>query len=180
MLIRQSIFSFILFITTTTTAFTIGQQEVSNGPIKESKVIEVREYAYEHRLNEAKTTTTTILVKKASSDNEVSSCPQFEELFKQYGLKPVKTFSRIAWRESRCRPNAVNAKWDDKGNVTWTLNKNGSIDRGLLQINSSWKTVVSKVCKSDFNDMDVLYDLDCNLRVAKYLLDNGGLGHWGM
>jgi len=22
--------------------------------------------------------------------------------------------------------------------------------------------------------------LDCNLRVAKYLLDNGGLGHWNL
>jgi len=182
LLIRQSIFSFILFIATTTTS-AIGQQELNNGPVKESKestVIELRDYAYKHRLDEAKTTTTTVVVKKANYENDENSCPQFEELFKQYGLKPAKTFSYIAWRESRCRPNAVNAKWDDKGNVTWTLNKNGSIDRGLLQINSSWKTVVSKICKSNFNDMDVLYDLDCNLRVAKYLFDNGGLGHWGM
>ena len=142
--------------------------------------LKTQEYAYEHLLEELKTTTTTILVKKTNYKNEENSCPQFEELFKEYGLKPVKTFSYIAWRESRCRPKAVNATWDKNGNVTWTLNKNGSIDRGLLQINSSWKTVTSKVCKSDFNDMDVLFTLDCNLRVAKYLLDNGGLGHWGM
>ena len=112
--------------------------------------------------------------------NEGKSCPQFEELFKEYGLNPVKTFSYIAYRESRCRPKAVNAKWDNNGNVTWTLNKNGSIDRGLFQINSSWRTVTSNVCGSEEGDMDVLYNLDCNLRVAKYLLDNGGLGHWGM
>jgi len=142
--------------------------------------LKTQEYAYEHLLEELKTTTTTILVKKTSYKNEENSCPQFEELFKEYGLTPVKTFSYIAWRESRCRPKAVNATWDKNGNVTWTLNKNGSIDRGLLQINSSWKTVTSKVCKSDFNDMDVLFTLDCNLRVAKYLLDDGGLGHWGM
>ena len=142
--------------------------------------LKTQEYAYEHLLEELKTTTTTILVKKVNYKNEENSCPQFEELFKEYGLEPVKTFSYIAWRESRCRPKAVNATWDKNGNVTWTLNKNGSIDRGLLQINSSWKTVTSKVCKSDFNDMDVLFTLDCNLRVAKYLLDDGGLGHWGM
>lgn len=180
LLIRQSILSFILFIATTTTSI-IGQQELNNGPIKESKeikVTEVREYAYEHRLEEAKTTTTTVLVKKSNAANNENSCPQFEELFKQYGLKPAKTFSYIAWKESRCRPNAVNAKWDDEGNVIWTLNKNGSIDRGLLQINSSWKTVTYDICKS--KNMDILYTLDCNLKVAKYLLDNGGLGHWGL
>lgn len=142
--------------------------------------LKTQEYAYEHLLEELKTTTTTILVKKTNYKNEEKSCPQFEELFKEYGLEPVNTFSYIAWRESRCRPKAVNATWDKDGNVTWTLNKNGSIDRGLFQINSSWKTVTSKVCKSDFNDMDVLFTLDCNLKVAKYLLNDGGLGHWGM
>lgn len=179
MLIKKSICSLILLITVTATPV-IGQQEVSNEIIKESKVTEVREYAYQHRLDEAKTTTTTVLVRKANYSNKGKSCPQFEELFKEYGLSPVKTFSYIAYRESRCQPKAVNAKWDKNGNVTWTLNKNGSIDRGLLQINSSWRTVTSNVCGSNAGDMDVLYDLDCNLKVAKYLLDNGGLGHWGM
>jgi len=182
LLIKKSICSLILLITLIATP-AIGQQELSNQTAtkdKESKVIEVRAYTYKHRLDEAKTTTTTALVKKANYESDEKSCPQFEELFKQYGLKPTKTFSYIAYRESRCNPKAVNAKWDNKGNVTWTLNKNGSIDRGLLQVNSSWKTVVSKVCNNSFNNMDVLYDLDCNLRVAKYLLDNGGLGHWGM
>lgn len=103
------------------------------------------------------------------------SCPTFEPLFREYGLKPVKTFSYIAWRESRCRPDAVNARWDAQGNMVWSLNKNGSYDSGLLQINSSWKTVTRNICGGN---IDLLTDVDCNLRVAKYLLDNGGLGHW--
>ena len=182
MLIKKSICSLILIITLIATPV-IGQQKVSNGPAiqnKEKKGLELRNYAYELRTIEAKTTPTTILVRKANYSNEGKSCPQFEELFKEYGLNPVKTFSYIAYRESRCRPKAVNAKWDENGNVTWTLNNNGSIDRGLFQINSSWRTVTSNVCGSKAGDMDVLYDLDCNLKVAKYLLDNGGLSHWGM
>ena len=107
-------------------------------------------------------------------------CRKLEPLLAQYGLHPVDVFSYIAWRESGCRPEAVNAKWDKAGNVTWTLNKNGSIDRGLLQINSSWVTVVSQICKSPRGDMEVLFDLDCNLRVARYLLGDGsGLSNWG-
>jgi len=63
-------------------------------------------------------------------------CPQYEETFKKYAL-PHKVFSYIAWRESRCNPGAVNAKWEN-GQLVWTLNSNGSYDSGLLQINSSW------------------------------------------
>jgi hypothetical protein len=119
-------------------------------------------------------------VTKKNEIDETETCPEYETLFRQYGLRPVKTFSHIAWRESRCNPNAVNAKWDNKGNVVWTLNEDGSIDRGLLQINSSWRTVTANVCESKLGNLEVLYDLNCNLRVAKYLLDNGGLAHWGM
>jgi len=54
-------------------------------------------------------------------------CPAFEPMFKKYGL-PWKVFSYIAWRESRCNPNAFNN----------TLNSDGSTDSGLLQINSCW------------------------------------------
>lgn len=108
-------------------------------------------------------------------------CPMFETLFRAYGLKPVDTFSYIAWRESRCRIKAQNITWDSKGNVTYALNKNGSFDTGLLQINSTWKTVTRNLCGPDAADsrMTGLLDLACNLRVAKYLYDNGGLHHWG-
>lgn len=106
-------------------------------------------------------------------------CPEFEPLFAQYGLQPVEVFSYIAYRESRCNPKSVNAKWDSKGNVIWTLNKNGSIDRGLLQINSCWKTVTKQVCGTD---LEGLFNVECNIKVAKYIMDNssGKLANWNV
>lgn len=94
----------------------------------------------------------------------------------KYGL-PVKDFSYIAYRESGCRIKAINARFDKHGNVTWTLNKNGSIDRGLFQINSVHKDTVRKLCKGD---LDTLLHLDCNMTVAKYLYDRYGLTPWIM
>jgi hypothetical protein len=103
-------------------------------------------------------------------------CPQWESKFKEHGL-PVDVFSYIAWRESGCNEKAINAKFDANGNVTWTLNKDGSIDRGLVQINSSWKTVTKKVCGTELSG---LLNVDCNLSVAKYIMDNskGKLLNW--
>lgn len=128
-------------------------------------------------------TTTTIVEETPRQEvlevpsEETKRCPRFEVIFRDYGLEPVDTFSYIAYRESRCRIKAVNAKWDENGKIIWTLNSNGSYDLGLLQINSSWKTVTRNICGGDIT---TLYLLDCNLKVAKYLLDNGGLGHWSV
>lgn len=116
------------------------------------------------------------LVKRIPSDTS-KRCPQFENAFRKYGLQPVEVFSYIAWRESGCRIKAINAKWDDNGNITWTLNRDGSYDSGLLQVNSSWKSVTKQVCGGS---IEMLLILDCNLKVSKYLLDNGGLGHWSL
>jgi len=109
-------------------------------------------------------------------NDESKRCPQWESKFKEYGL-PVDVFSYIAWRESGCNPKAINAKFDANGNVIWTLNKDGSIDRGLVQINSSWKTVTKNVCGTSLNG---LLNIDCNLKVAKYIMDNseGKLLNW--
>jgi len=93
-------------------------------------------------------------------------CPQWEPKFAEHGL-PVKAFSYIAWRESRCRIKAHNT----------TLNRNGSQDLGLVQVNSSWKTVTRNICGTDITG---LFNVDCNLAVAKYLYDNGGLRHWSL
>ena len=93
---------------------------------------------------------------------------------REYKL-PVKDFSFIAWRESGCRIRAINAKYDKKGNVIWTLNKNGSIDRGLFQINSVHVQAVRKICKGD---LDSLLNINCNMSVAKYLYDRYGLKPW--
>lgn len=113
------------------------------------------------------------------SDDPTQRCPQFEPLFAQHGLEPVEVFSYIAYRESRCNPAAVNARFDKQGNITWTLNKNGSIDRGLIQINSCWKTVTKSVCGTG---LEGLFDVHCNLKVAKYIMDNsaGGLSNWNV
>jgi len=96
-------------------------------------------------------------------------CPQFEDDFAAFGL-PVQTFSYIAWRESKCNPMAWNK----------TLNRNGSQDRGLVQINSSWVTVTARECASQKGDLSVLFDVRCNLAVARYLYRNGGLRHWNL
>ena len=93
-------------------------------------------------------------------------CPQWEPKFAEHGL-PVKAFSYISWRESRCSVSAWNR----------TLNKNKTQDLGLVQINSSWKTVTRNICGTDITG---LFNVDCNLAVAKYLYDNGGLRHWSL
>ena len=93
-------------------------------------------------------------------------CPQWEAKFREYGL-PVIAFSYISYRESRCNPHAWNRY----------KNANGSQDLGLVQVNSSWKTVTKNICGTDIKG---LFDVDCNLSVAKYLYDNGGLRHWSL
>jgi len=93
---------------------------------------------------------------------------------KRYGLPP-EHFIPIARRESGCRIKAINARFDKNGKVIWTLNKNGSIDRGLLQINSIHKQTVRQVCKGD---LDLLLTIDCNLKVGSYLYKRYGLVPW--
>jgi len=93
-------------------------------------------------------------------------CPQWEAKFREYGL-PVVAFSYISFRESRCNPHAWNRY----------KNANGSQDLGLVQINSSWKTVTKNICGTDITG---LFNVDCNLSVARYLYDNGGLRHWSL
>ena len=101
------------------------------------------------------------------------SCPQWEPAIKAAGL-PVKEFSYIAWRESRCRIKAINAIWKN-GKIVWTLNKNGSYDSGLMQINSGHRELVKRLCGGS---LPLLLTLDCNLSVAKHLYDAHGLSPW--
>lgn len=104
--------------------------------------------------------------KNTISPDKTKRCPQWEDKFVEYGLPP-KLFSYIAWRESRCNPKAHNT----------TLNRDGSQDLGLLQVNSTWVTVTRNICGTS---IDGLFNIDCNLSVAKYLYDNGGAGHWSL
>ena len=110
------------------------------------------------------------------SKSEHRLCPEYTMSIRQAGL-PVKEFDYIARRESGCNHKAINAKYDKKGKVIWTLNKNGSIDRGLFQINSVHEQTVRMICKGD---LDLLLTVDCNLKVAKYLYDRYGLVPWKM
>ncbi len=104
----------------------------------------------------------------APAKAQAGSCPQWEPLFRKHGL-PVKEFSRIAYRESRCNPKSVSV----------VRKSTGRPDVGLLQIQGSWVTVTSAVCKvSRKRVVRALTDASCNVRVARYLYDNGGLGHW--
>lgn len=102
------------------------------------------------------------------------NCKEWEYLLELYKL-PVVLFSYIAYRESRCRPAAVNAKWKN-GKIVWTLNRNGTYDSGLWQINSSWRTVTKNVCGGDLTK---LFDPVCNVKVAAFLYHDSGAGHWG-
>lgn len=104
-------------------------------------------------------------VSSQSLKSETKSCPQWEKKLKAHGLVPVKKFSYIMWRESRCQEKIVSKK-----------NSNGTRDYGLLQINSSWRTVTRNVCNSP--DINILLTSKCNLKVAQYLFNNGGIGHW--
>lgn len=107
-----------------------------------------------------------VAVPKGIPKDPTKRCPQWEAKFREYGL-PVVAFSYISYRESRCNERAWNR----------TLNRNGSQDLGLVQVNSSWKTVTRNICGTDIKG---LFNVDCNLSVAKYLYDNGGLGHWSL
>ncbi len=101
----------------------------------------------------------------SQSVSTVKSCPQWESQLKAHGLIPVKKFSYIMWRESRCQEKIVSKP-----------NRNGTRDYGLLQINSSWRTVTRNVCGG--TDMNILLNSKCNLKVARYLFNNGGIRHW--
>jgi peptidoglycan hydrolase-like protein with peptidoglycan-binding domain len=124
-------------------------------------------------------------VSKASANGNktVKSCPKWEPLLRKHGL-PVKEFTYIMWRESRCVAGAIG--WNYRSGTSHRDCKLApakqykkckavkSYDSGLLQINSSWTTVTSQVCGSKWGDMTVLLKPECNIRVAKFLYEEGG------
>lgn len=136
------------------------------------------------------------VVKDAGLSGSVSSqglranekrCPRWEAKLKEYGL-PVKKFSYIMWRESRCEPKAIG--WNYKPGMSHRNCKLApadiykkckavkSYDSGLLQVNSTWKTLTARVCGTKWGDMTPLLTPECNLKVAKALYEDGGYGHW--
>lgn len=118
----------------------------------------------------------------------VGRCPKYEPLLRKYGL-PVETFSAIMYRESRCVPKAIGWNYhtgmshrDCKLSPAVTYRRCKAVksyDNGLLQINSTWVTVTAQVCKTKRGDLTVLLIPDCNVRVAKYLYEQGGgINNW--
>ena len=130
-------------------------------------------------------------VRVSLPDDPAKYCPKWEPLFEEQGLPP-KLFSYIAWRESRCQPKAIGWNYykgkshrDCKVSAYHTYKKCGAVksyDSGLLQINSSWKTLTSRVCDSKFGDLTVLKDPLCNVKVARDLYENssGKLSNWSI
>lgn len=139
-----------------------------------ANTVVVKEYVYPE-VSIARQSNVKIVIAEPAIDSRTDEkipsdltkrCPQWESELKNRGF-PVKLFSYIMWRESRCNPKAHNK----------TLNRNQSQDLGLLQVNSTWKTITKNICGTS---IDGLFDPSCNLKVAKYLYDNGGASHWSM
>jgi len=113
-------------------------------------------------------------------------CPEWHNTLRKHGL-PVRVFAPIMYRESRCIPKAVG--WNYKEGRSHRdcklapakqyrkCNAVRSYDVGLLQINSSWRTLTKQVCKS--SEMLILQKPSCNLKVAKILYKDGeGISNW--
>lgn len=64
---------------------------------------------------------------------------------------------KIAIKESRLNPDAT------------FLNKKGTIDRGLFQINNYWHKEVTNECA---------YDTDCNIKSAMQIAKRSGYNQW--
>ena len=104
----------------------------------------------------------------AHASAAANSCPKWEPLLrKHFPAKVVPVMSRIASRESRCTERALSP----------VRKSTGRPDVGLLQIQGSWATVTRAVCKKQ-DVIKALLNAECNVTVAGYLYNNGGLGHW--
>jgi hypothetical protein len=89
-------------------------------------------------------------------------------MFRKHGL-PIRAFDHICWRESRGNSSAVSRP-----------NGDGSVDIGLLQINSTWRTLTARTCKRPYRQViKSLTDPSCNLKVARILWADGkGASNW--
>lgn len=123
-----------------------------------------------------------------STSKKEWKCPKWHALMREHKL-PVRLFDPIMYRESRCKAKVIGWNYhrgmshrDCKLEPADKYKKCKAVksyDSGLLQINSSWKTVTSRVCKSKMGDMTVLLDPKCNLKVASYLYHKGGgIANW--
>ena len=113
----------------------------------------------------------TLIVAAPTQAQELKRCPKYEAAIKAAGL-PVKTFSYLAWRESRCNHRSISA----------IRQSTGRPDVGLFQVQASWATVTRRICHVKYSEVvKALTRLDCQLKVAKYLWQDGkGASNWGL
>ena len=113
-------------------------------------------------------------------------CPEWHDAMRKAGL-PVRFFAPVMWRESRCQPKAVGWNYKQgkshkncKLSPAHTYRRCSAVrsyDLGLLQVNSTWKSLTRRVCKS--SDVLILLNSECNLKVAAVLWADGeGSSHW--
>ena len=166
-----------------TTTQTLNQNNIKKSSVRKSSlgVPSVKRSEEERkRISQA--------MKQVPSD-ATKRCPQWEPLIKKYEL-PVKLYSYIMWRESRCTPKAIGwnykpgtGHWNCKlapANIYKKCKAVKSYDSGLLQINSTWSTLTSQVCNTPYGDMSALLVPECNVRISAVLYDEGrGLTNWG-
>ena len=93
-------------------------------------------------------------------------CKRWEQMLRKHSL-PVKAFSYIAWRESRCNPKA------------WNRHDPASGSYGLWQINGSWTSLTAEICRTPWGDRTALWNPKCNVRVAVRLFQEDGFRPWG-
>jgi Lysozyme like domain len=89
----------------------------------------------------------------AADTSDAAAADLCAEVGSRAGFRGDRLVTAVAvgMAESSCRPNAQNANGPTKGCP------NGSVDRGLWQINSCWHPSVSKSCA---------YDAQCNANSA--------------
>lgn len=78
-----------------------------------------------------------------------------------YGVDPYLLYS-IAWVESRLNPRAINK------------NKNGTVDRGVMQINSLWDSYLKRHGVDLRLVWDVCYNIHLGAMVLRHCIDRYG------
>jgi hypothetical protein len=134
----------------------------------------------------------------AQNQTYPDDCMRWRKTFNQYfPIKEVPAKDRqalqwVMWRESKCKTLAtgfnyqqqrsardcVSAHWKIYIKTCKHLRPNGrGVDWGLMQVNGGWRTVTINICGRP-PETGVLLRPRCNLAVARWLYDNGGLTHW--
>jgi len=146
---------------------------VTNLPTPAVEIVEpMRGHVYDPRpyLPAPTSTTTTTIVVEAFTTRYEDRCPEWRPLVESLGVRSdeIAYVMRIIYRESRCNPKSVNS----------TLNRDGSIDYGLAQVNDRTWCLPTKYAKRGWLQQQRivetcadLLDAETNLRAMVALMD---------